>query len=179
MNLNPVILSIPLYFVLIGIELVVDRIQKTRRYRLNDAMTNISCGITQQLTGIFLKVLSVGVYQLVFEHFALFQLTQSWWYWILLFIGVDFFYYWAHRMSHQVNLFWGGHVVHHQSEEYNLSVALRQSTFQVVWTFVFYMPLAILGFHALDFVMVMGLNLIYQFWIHTETIGKMGWFEQV
>jgi len=179
MNLNPVVLSIPLYFVLIGIELVVDRIQKRKLYRLNDAVTNISCGITQQLTGIFLKVLSVGVYQLVFENFALFDLNQSWWYWILLFIGVDFFYYWAHRMSHEVNLFWGGHVVHHQSEEYNLSVALRQSTFQVVWTFVFYMPLALLGFRALDFVMVMGLNLIYQFWIHTETIGKMGWFEYI
>lgn len=177
MNFNPVILSIPLYFILIGIELLIERFSSKKLYRINDALTNINCGIIQQITGVFFKVLSVGFYQYVFENFALLELNQTWWYWVLLFVGVDFFYYWAHRISHEVNLFWGGHVVHHQSEDYNLSVALRQSTFQVVWTFFFYMPLAILGFKTIDFVLIIGLNLIYQFWIHTETIDKMGWFE--
>ncbi|MDH5366886.1 MAG: sterol desaturase family protein [Cyclobacteriaceae bacterium] len=179
MNFNPVILSIPLFFILIGIELLIERFSSNKYYRINDALTNINCGVIQQITGIFFKVLSVGFYQYVFENFALLELNQTWWYWILLFIGVDFLYYWAHRVSHEVNLFWGGHVVHHQSEDYNLSVAIRQSTFQVVWTFFFYIPLAILGFNTIDFVFIMGLNLIYQFWIHTETIGKMGWFEIV
>jgi alkylglycerol monooxygenase len=82
-------------------------------------------------------------------------------------------YYWAHRMSHEINLFWGGHVVHHQSEEYNLSVALRQSSLQVIWTFAFNLPIAFLGFSTLDFVLVAALNTLYQFWIHTETIGKL------
>lgn len=177
MNLNPVVLSIPLYFVLIGIELLINRFQNKNLYRLNDAITNISCGITQQLTGIFFKVVGVGVYMLVYENFALFYIPSNWTTIIILFIAADFCYYWAHRMSHQINLFWGGHVVHHQSEDYNLSVALRQSTFQVVWTFSFHLPLALIGFNTLDHVMVMGINLIYQFWIHTETIGKMGWFE--
>ena len=179
MNLNPVVLSIPLYFVLIGIEVLIDRFQKKNIYRLNDAVTNISCGVTQQLTGIFFKVLGVGVYQLVYENFAIFTIPSNWVTIIILAILADFCYYWAHRMSHQINLFWGGHVVHHQSEDYNLSVALRQSTFQVVWTFVFYLPLALIGFNTLDYVLILGLNLIYQFWIHTETIGKMGWFEYI
>ena len=179
MNLNPVVLSIPLYFVLIGIELLINRFQNKDLYRLNDAMTNISCGITQQLSGIFLKVVGVGVYMLVYENFALFNIPSNWYTIIILFVAGDFCYYWSHRMSHEINLFWGGHVVHHQSEDYNLSVALRQSTFQVLWTFSFHLPLALLGFNTTDHVMVMGLNLIYQFWIHTETIGKMGWFELI
>jgi sterol desaturase/sphingolipid hydroxylase (fatty acid hydroxylase superfamily) len=76
-------------------------------------------------------------------------------------------------------LFWGGHVVHHQSEDYNLSVALRQSSFQVVWTFAFSLPIAVIGYRTEDFVLVSALNTLYQFWIHTETINKMGWFEYV
>ena len=82
-------------------------------------------------------------------------------------------------MSHEINLFWGGHVVHHQSEDYNLSVALRQSSLQVVWTFAFNLPIALLGFKTVDFALISALNTLYQFWIHTETIGKMGWFEYV
>ena len=177
MNLNPVVLSIPLYFVLIGIELIIDRFQKRNLYRLNDAVTNISCGITQQLTGIFLKVIGVGVYMLVYENIRIFEIPSNWITLSILFVAADFCYYWAHRMSHEINLFWGGHVVHHQSEDYNLSVALRQSTFQTIWTFMFHLPLALIGFSTMDHIYVMGINLIYQFWIHTETIGKLGWFE--
>ncbi len=81
-------------------------------------------------------------------------------------------------MSHEVNLFWGGHVVHHQSEDYNLSVALRQSSLQVIWTFGFSLPIAFLGFSTVDFALVAALNTLYQFWIHTETIGKFPrWIE--
>ncbi len=179
MNINPIILSIPIYFLLIAVELVVQWITKKKLYRLSDALTNISCGITQQLSGIFLKVLGVGAYVLVYEYFALFEVPSTWYTFIILFIGADFFYYWAHRMSHEINLFWGGHVVHHQSEDYNFSVALRQGSFQVIWTFFFYFPLAIIGFKPVDFVFASALVTVYQFWIHTETIGKMGWFELI
>ncbi len=179
MNLNPIILSIPIYFILIGIELIIQKVTQKEIYRLSDAITNISCGITQQLTGIFLKVLGVGAYVLIFENFALFQIPTTWWNFAILFIAADFFYYWAHRMSHEINLFWGGHVVHHQSEDYNFSVALRQGSLQIVWTFFFYFPLAIIGFDPVDFVLASALVTVYQFWIHTETIGKMGWFELI
>jgi len=185
-NVNPIVLSIPIFFILIGIELVVERITHKDLYRLPDAIANLSCGITSQLSGLFLKIFAIGVYQLLFEHFALFtwdvahfQVYQKVLYWLVLFLLVDHSYYWAHRMSHEINLFWGGHVVHHQSEEYNLSVALRQSSLQVVWTFAFSLPIAFLGFDTLHFALVSAFNTLYQFWIHTETIGKMGWFEYI
>jgi alkylglycerol monooxygenase len=179
MDFNPIVLSIPIFFILIGIELLIQRFSHKKLYRLQDALTNISCGITQQLSGLFLRILAIGVYQVVFHYFALFTLERTWLYWIALFLLVDLAYYWAHRMSHEVNLFWGGHVVHHQSEDYNLSVALRQSSFQVVWTFAFSLPIAVMGFNTIDFALMSAFNTLYQFWIHTETIGKMGWFEKV
>ena len=176
--MNPIILSIPIFFVLIGLEVWYDHYKKRALYRLNDAVTNISCGIVEQLTGVFAKVFTIAAYHFIFSNYALFELTDTW-YWILLcFIGVDFFYYWAHRSSHEINLLWLGHIVHHQSEEYNLSVALRQSSFQKVFTFYFYFPMALLGFDTKWFLLTGAFNLLYQFWIHTEVIKKMPrWYE--
>ena len=181
MNINPIVLSIPVFFILIGIELLVERFTHRKLYRLPDAISNISCGITSQLSGLFLKILAVGVYQFLFERFALFTPDHTaWWYWVTLVLLVDLAYYWGHRLSHEINLFWGGHVVHHQSEEYNLSVALRQSSLQVVWTFAFNLPIALLGFRTIDFVLVAALNTLYQFWIHTEAINKLPrWIELI
>jgi alkylglycerol monooxygenase len=179
MNLNPIVLSIPIFFLLIGIELVVERLSHRKLYRFPDAIANLSCGITSQVSGLFLRVVAIGVYEVIFSNFALFKLEHNWLYWVALFFLVDLAYYWAHRMSHEINLFWGGHVVHHQSEDYNLSVALRQSSFQVVWTFAFNLPLALIGFDTYDFVLMSALNTLYQFWIHTEMINKMGWFEWI
>jgi sterol desaturase/sphingolipid hydroxylase (fatty acid hydroxylase superfamily) len=179
MDFSPVVLAIPIYFLLIGVELIIQRIKRAKMYRLHDAFTNISCGMTQQLTGLFFKIATLGLYQFVYEYFCLFTITPTWYTLLLLFVAADFLYYWAHRFSHEINLFWGGHVVHHQSEDYNLSVALRQGSFQVIWTFGFYLPLAFAGFDTLSFAAMSGLVTVYQFWIHTEAIGKMGWFEWI
>ena len=179
MNFNPVILSIPIYFLLIAIELLIQQFPKKKLYRLNDAVTNISYGITQQLTGTFLIIFAIGIYQFIFEHLAIFNIPSNAFTLILLFILVDFAYYWAHRMSHEINLLWGSHVVHHQSEDYNFSVALRQSSLQVIWTSFFYLPLALFGFNTLDFALIAALTTVYQFWIHTETIKKLGPLEYI
>jgi len=178
MNLSPVVLAIPIYFLLIGVELIVEQITKKRTYRLNEALTNINCGITSQITGVFLRVISIGVYEVVYHNWAFFHIPYLWWSVAICFVLYDLAYYWAHRMSHEINLFWGGHSVHHQSEDYNLSVALRQSSTQTIWSFPFYLPIALLGFDTWTFIWASGLNLIYQFWIHTESIGKMGFFEK-
>lgn len=162
-----------------GIELVVERLSHRKLYRLPDTIANLSCGITSQLSGLFMRVFAIGIYEVLYSNFAFFTWNKTWVYWLVLFLLTDLAYYWAHRMSHEINLFWGGHVVHHQSEEYNLSVALRQSSFQVIWTFAFSLPIAFLGFDTLDFALIAALNTLYQFWIHTETINKMGWFEYV
>ncbi|MEN0005872.1 MAG: sterol desaturase family protein [Bacteroidota bacterium] len=180
MNLNPVILAIPMYFTLMAVELIYESVTNRKTYRLNDAVTNISTGVLQQLTGTFMKIVKVGLYVVLYENFALWELGQTWVTFALAFVAWDFCYYWEHRMAHEVSLFWGGHSVHHQSEDYNLSVALRQTSTGFIWGTAFFLPMAILGFHPTHFLLVGGFNLLYQFWIHTEHIDKMPrWFEWI
>lgn len=178
MSINPIVLSIPVFFGLILIELSIDLITGKKSYRLGDAYGNISCGIFEQTTGVLLKIFTVGLYTLVYQ-FHLFDIPHFPIYAILLFLGVDFLYYWAHRMSHEVNLLWLGHVVHHQSEDYNLSVALRQGAAQKIFTAPFYLPLAFIGFDPEWFVYILAWNTLYQFWIHTEKIDKLGPLEWI
>jgi len=179
MDFNPVILSIPLYFILIGFELMYQSVKRVKIYRANDAITNISCGISSQVTNAVWGVLSIGMYQYVYQYWSIANVPATWWTWLMLFVLVDFCYYWFHRASHEINFLWNTtHIVHHQSEDYNLSVALRQSSFGGVFSMVFYLPLAFVGFDTYAFLTVKGLNLIYQFWIHTEAIQKLPrWFE--
>lgn len=179
MDINPIVLSIPVFFGLIVIEWVYDWISKGHSYRVNDAFGNISCGIFEQSTGLLVSVLTVGLYTLTYEYLHIWNLEQNFINGFLLFLGVDFLYYWAHRMSHEVNLFWIGHVVHHQSEDYNLSVALRQGALQKIFTSPFYLPLAIIGFSPEWFLYILAWNTLYQFWIHTEKIDKLGPLEWI
>ncbi len=173
------IYAIPVFFILIGLELLVGIISRRSFYRLSDALANINCGITQQLFGVMLKLLGFGLYLLLYSYSPL-RIPNAWWSYILLFLLIDMLYYWFHRYSHEINAFWGAHVVHHQSEDYNLSVALRQSAFQGFVSAVFYLPLALLGFDPIPFAIINTFQTLYQFWIHTEAIGKMpAWFEFV
>ncbi len=175
-----IVLSIPVFFILIGVEVLIAKISQSDLYRFNDAVTNISCGITQQITGVFTKTVLIVGYVYLYEHWRWFDLQENWLTWLLLFIGVDFFYYWFHRLAHEISLFWGTHIVHHQSEEYNLSVALRQSSLQGFVSMIFYLPLAVIGFNPVSFVTINAFQTLYQFWIHTKTIHKLpAWIEFV
>ncbi len=167
--------SIPVFFLLISIELLFDKINRARLYRFNDAITNLSCGIGQQVIGIFMKVFTVGGYAWLYENYSPFKgdIPSTAWSMLLLFIGVDFFYYWFHRLAHEIAILWGSHVVHHQSEEYNLTVALRQAWVQGAFSWVFYLPLALMGFDPFMFVTIASFQTLYQFWIHTKTIDKL------
>jgi len=180
MELNPIVLSIPIYFILIGIEVTYDLIKNKGYYRFGDAINNISCGITEQITGVFGKVITIAIYHFFYTYARIFDVPQTWYWAVILFIGVDFFYYWAHRYSHEINLFWTGHSIHHQSEDYNFSVALRQGAFQKIFTAWFFIPLAILGFQTEWFLYIGAFSTLYQFWIHTEAIDKLPkWFEYI
>jgi sterol desaturase/sphingolipid hydroxylase (fatty acid hydroxylase superfamily) len=180
MDLSPVIIAIPMYFTLMAIELVYESITRRRTYRLNDAITNISTGTLQQLTGTFLAVVKVGLYVLLYNQFSLFPLEQTWTTFAFAFVLWDLCYYWEHRLAHEISLFWGGHSVHHQSEDYNLSVALRQSSTSFIWGIPIYLPMALIGIHPNHFILAGGINLLYQFWIHTEHIKKLPrWFEWI
>ena len=101
------------------------------------------------------------------------------WAWVACYVGHDFLYYWFHRASHEVNVGWAAHVVHHQSEEYNLAVALRQGALQPAVSWVFYLPLAVLGFPPAMFLAVSSIDTLYQFWIHTRLVGRLGPLEWV
>ncbi|TCC90399.1 sterol desaturase family protein [Pedobacter frigiditerrae] len=179
MKVDYIALSVPIFFILIGIELFYDFYKKLKYYRFNDSISNLSQGIGSQITGLFMKTALFFGYKYIFENWKLFEIPDTIWTWIILFIGVDFFYYWFHRMSHQVNALWAAHIVHHQSEEYNLTVALRQSWFQSWFAWVFYLPLALIGFDPLMFVTLSAFNTLYQFWIHTRTIKSLGLLEYI
>lgn len=177
---NYIALAIPVFFVLIGIELWWARRERRRVMRFNDAVSDLSTGTLQQLMGLFSKAALVGLYALVWSRFGRFEIgTGSAWAWVVCFVGVDFFYYWFHRFSHESNFAWGAHVVHHQSEDYNLAVALRQSALQQFVAAPFYWPLAVVGFPPVMFLTCSAFNTLYQFWIHTEAIGRLGPFEWV
>lgn len=173
MDANPVILAIPMFFILMAIEFFYERYTNQKTYRLNDAVTNINTGILQQLSNVFIAVFKIAAYTFIYEQFSFTQLPQNTITFVLALVLWDLCYYWEHRMAHTVNLFWGGHIVHHQSEEYNLSVALRQTSTGFIWGIPFYLPMALMGFHPIQFLLVGGLNLLYQFWIHTEHIKKL------
>ncbi|RZJ78820.1 MAG: sterol desaturase family protein [Flavobacterium sp.] len=179
MKVDYIALSVPVFFILIGIELAYSFYKKLGYYRLNDSISNLSQGIGQQVTGLFMKTALFFGYAYIFEHWRLTTMPQTIWVWIALFIAVDFCYYWFHRMSHQVNALWAAHIVHHQSEDYNLTVALRQSWFQGWFSWVFYLPLAWLGFDPVMFLTLSAFNTLYQFWIHTQAIKSMGFLEHI
>lgn len=176
-----IVYSIPIFFLLIGLELLITRMKGLPYYRFNDAITNLSCGIGSQVSGIFMRFLTIGVYIYIYDHSPFKgRIPYHWLTLIVLFIGVDFFYYWFHRLAHEVSIIWGSHVVHHQSEEYNLTVALRQAWVQGAFSWVFYLPLAFVGFDPAMFITIASLQTLYQFWIHTKVVNRMpAWFEYV
>ena len=173
-------LAIPVFFFLIGIELVLARMLERDSYRLNDSVGDLSCGVLQQLGGVFLKTALFAGYAALYAGYRQLEIPiDAAWAWVLCFVGHDFCYYWFHRFSHEVNAGWAAHVVHHQSEEYNLAVALRQGAFQPAVSWVFYLPLAVLGFPPAMFLAVSAFDTLYQFWIHTRLIGRLGPLEWV
>jgi sterol desaturase/sphingolipid hydroxylase (fatty acid hydroxylase superfamily) len=176
---NYIVLAIPVFFALIALELVVTRLLERDYYTLSDSVSDLSCGTVQQLLELGIKTLVFAAYVGVYARRVLTIPEGAVWAWVLCFLGVDFLYYWFHRASHEVNAFWAAHVVHHQSEEYNLSVALRQGALQGWFSWVFYLPLALLGFPPLMFLTVSSVNTLYQFWIHTRVIGRLGPLELV
>lgn len=177
---NYIALAIPFFFLFMGIEYWVARRRNNLVYRLNDTVNDLSCGIMQQVVDVFLKTVLIATYVWVYTRWRQFEIAMdSVWLWILCFLAVDFAYYWFHRSSHEVNAIWATHVVHHQSEEYNLSVALRQSSLQPLFVMVFYLPLALIGFPPVMFLANASFNKLYQFWIHTRLIGRMGPLEWV
>jgi len=173
-----IVLVTPVFFAMIGIEAFVGWRRKRNTYRLADAMSSIGLGMLSQLVGVVVSLVGVGFYALVYEHVAPWHLSEkSIWVWLGALLAYDFLYYWLHRMGHEMAVLWAAHVIHHQSEEYNLSTALRQTSSGFLLGWLFYMPMALAGVPPLVFVVVGLIDLLYQYWVHTQQIGKLGWFD--
>ena len=173
-------LAVPAFFVLIFIELIYGLVAGKNNYRLNDSFTSISLGLISR----YIPLLGLGLQGAAFAYVAqyynlkLFS-SSSLWVWIFAFFLYDFCYYWMHRLHHEVKVLWATHVVHHHGEEFNLSTALRQTSTGFLWKWIFYLPIFIVGIPPEVFDTVAGINLVYQFWVHTEHIPKLGWYEYV
>lgn len=169
----------PVFFLLIALEYAVARARGLRgAYRLNDAINSLSLGVMSQVTGLFVRALTIGIYVVAFEHIALGTWPDAWWGWLLAIVFYDFCYYWNHRLGHESAVFWAAHVVHHQSQRYNLSTALRQTSSGALLGWVFYLPMALAGVPPEMFAVAAIVDLLYQYWIHTEVVGKLGWFDR-
>jgi len=170
----------PVFIVLMLIECLVARLRHVSEYRLADAVTSVSLGALSTYVGVFARLLSFGVYVLVYREARLATLdADAWWVWLAALVAYDFLYYWYHRLGHEVNVLWAAHVVHHQSEEYNLSTALRQTSSSYLLSWVFYLPMALAGVPPEVFLVVSLIDLLYQFWIHTEQIRSLGVFDRI
>ena len=177
---NPIALAIPFFFLLIGVEVWAARRRGVRVHRFDDAVVDLACGMTQQVVLVFLAGGLAAAYAWTYEHLRVFEFApRSPWPWIVAFVAVDLAYYAWHRLSHEVNVLWAVHVVHHQSEDYNLAVALRQAVASAVTILPFHLPIALLGVPTIPFLTVASLSTLYQFWIHTELVGKLGPLERV
>jgi alkylglycerol monooxygenase len=175
---NYILYAVPVFFLLIGLELLADRWRGLRTYRLADSLNSLSAGVLSTTSGLLTKAIGLLTYAFAWQQLALFELSaDSLWVWLLAFVFYDFCYYWLHRMGHERSILWAAHSVHHQSEEYNLSTALRQTSTGFIFGWIFYLPMAIAGVPPLVFLTVGALNLLYQFWVHTRHIPKLGWFE--
>ncbi len=178
--MNYIAMAVPFFFVLIAVELLAARILRRPLYRTSDTLADLGCGVASQVLGVFTAGLLAAAYVYLYRHRVIGGFSAgSPLCWVAIFFGVDFCYYWFHRASHEVNFLWAIHVVHHQSEEYNLAVALRQAAFQPLASWVFYLPLALVGFPPVMYFTMQAFNTLYQFWIHTRLIGRLGPLEWV
>lgn len=176
--MNYILYAVPFFFLLIGVELLLEKVRQTHYYRINDAIVSLSAGVLSRMLDIVKAMVPFTIYVVVYENYALLTLPDTFIIWLSVFVLYDFCYYWNHRFGHEISLLWAAHVVHHSSEEYNLTTALRQSSSSFL-SWVFYLPLAIIGVDPLLLISVGALNLIYQFWVHTRHVPKLGWFELI
>lgn len=172
--------AIPFFVGAIVLEVILTSRRNADFYETKDAFSSIAMGLGNVIIGLFTKGLVFTVYMLIYQ-FRIWEIGFGWWAWLLVFFADDFSYYWFHRTAHNVRYFWASHVIHHSSQKYNLSTALRQTwTGNITGSFIFYLWMPLVGFHPLMIMFMQSISLLYQFWIHTEVIQKMPrWFEAV
>ncbi len=172
----------PVFVIAFGIELwVMKRRGRLEQFRLGDIIANLGLGGSYQVFELGAHALITGTAAMWLYQFRLFDIPVNAWTVVPIFIAVEFCYYWFHRSSHRIRWFWTAHVVHHSSEHMNMTTAMRQSLlYSITGWWLFFMPLVLLGVHPAAVFLLYAVDLAYQYWIHTESIGKLPrWIEYI
>jgi len=180
-------LAVPFFLLAILVELSVAKFKGAQLFRSNDAINSLSAGILSTTTGYFTKFIALIVYSYLLGNHAFIDMPMTWFdtsprgvaMWVLAALAWDFFYYWNHRLGHEISILWAAHAVHHQSEDYNLTTALRQTSSSFLFSWIFYVPLFLIGFPLQVLITVNAVNLIYQFWVHTQLVDRLGVLDRI
>jgi sterol desaturase/sphingolipid hydroxylase (fatty acid hydroxylase superfamily) len=172
------LVSTPIYIIIIGIELLLTNYRHKKAYTWKDTFTNVYLMLMNGLLDLFFRGFYLVILDYCWRHKLIeFELVPV--YWIMLVLLEDFLYYWLHRFDHEIRLFWAVHVTHHSSEQMNFTVGFRSSVFQPLYRFIYFIPLALLGFKPIDIMFVFSATQIWGIFVHTELIHKMGWLEYI
>jgi alkylglycerol monooxygenase len=172
-------ISIPLFFVAIAIEYILSGKKKVKAFTFNSTISNISIGVAERLANLALAGIFYSTFSYIHEHFVIFPIQENIFTWILLLFLTDFIWYWYHRFSHEINILWAAHIVHHQSEEFNLTVSARITVFQALIRNIFWCILPLIGFPVHMVITILLIHAAYSFFTHTRMVGKLGFLEYI
>ncbi len=172
-----ILISTPIYIIIIGLEILLSHLQHRKLYTLKDTAQNIYLMLLNSAIDLAFRVVYIALILQYFYLHAAFTWQNAFSYWFVLMLAEDFLYYWLHRFDHEIRLFWAIHVTHHSSQEMNFTVGFRSSVFQPLYRFIYFIPLAWLGFKPVDIVFMYSATQIWGIFVHTELIKKMGWLE--
>jgi alkylglycerol monooxygenase len=178
-SINYLAFAIPAFFLFVFMEFKLSKQKNISVFRYESSVANFSVGIAERLLNLFLAASFYQAYNWIYSHYALFNIPNTWYIWILLLLATDLVWYWYHRLGHEINFLWAAHIVHHQSEEFNLSAAARITTLQALFRNVFWCILPLIGFHPNMIITILLVHGAYSFFTHTQLIGKLGWLEYV
>jgi sterol desaturase/sphingolipid hydroxylase (fatty acid hydroxylase superfamily) len=172
------LISTPLYVGVILFEIFLSHYRHNNKYTFKDTVTNLYLMLMNSGIDLLFRAVYVVIFQILYTQ-RVFEIESPFWYWFCLIVGMDFLFYWLHRIDHFCRFFWAVHVTHHSSPQFNLTVGFRSSVFQPLYRFVYFIPLALAGFKPLDIVFIFSATQIWGILVHTEYIKKMGWLEYI
>ncbi len=179
MEINIFAFAVPLFLFFIGLEYYIAGKRGEEHHHFNESIANLNVGVAERLIDLFTAGGFYFVYDYLHRHFALFDIKPTFLLWIALLLGTDLLWYWYHRFGHEINLFWAAHIVHHQSEDFNLTTGTRITVFQAVVRTGFWSVLPIIGFPADMITTILVVHGLYPFFTHTQLVGKLGILEYV
>ena len=179
-QINYAAFAIPAFFLFLFMEYLFSiKKKQPELFKYESSVSNLSIGIAERLLNLFISASFFSLFSWIYNNYAIFNIPNVWWVWIVLLLFTDLVWYWYHRLGHEVNLFWAAHIVHHQSEEFNFSVAARITVFQAMTRNIFWCLIPLIGFHPNMVITILIVHGAYSFFTHTQVIGKLGWLEHI